>query len=451
MSTFRPSLIPIASSPNSSNLSSTAVLSRSPLESTIMTAQSLDSEPIYSFAKSKIRVLLLENVHQSAIQLFKDQTFQLEIVPRALSEQELIDSISGIHILCIRSKTKVTKAVLEAADRLLAIGCFCIGTDQVDLSAAESCGIPVFNAPFSNTRSVAELVLGEIICLSRKICDISKDAHQGIWNKSAKGCFEVRGKTLGIIGYGHIGSQLSIIAESLGLNVIYYDIVSVLPIGNSTSVSSMDELLKSSDFVSLHVPKAASTNNLISTHELSVMKKGAFLINASRGNVVDINALSDALRTGHVGGAAVDVFPSEPAKNGPGFESPLLGLSNVILTPHIGGSTAEAQRNIGVEVSSALIKLVNQGSTLGSVNFPNLDMPQDFHGHRILNVHRNIPGVLSSINGILSDTKSNVTAQLLGKSTVIGYIIIDLNKETSHETKEAISNLTTSISTRILY
>lgn len=408
-------------------------------------------EPLYSFAKSKIRVLALENVHQSALETFKSQTFQLDIVPKALSEDELVDRVKGVHLLCIRSKTKVTENVIAAADKLLAIGCFCIGTDQVDLTCAESAGIPVFNAPFSNTRSVAELVLGEIIALSRKIFDKSRDAHNGIWNKSAKGCAEVRGKILGIVGYGHIGSQLSILAEALGMKVIFYDVVSVLPIGNGTPVNSMEDLLQMADFVSLHVPKAPTTNNLIAARQLALMKPGSCLINASRGTVIDIDALAAALRQGHLSGAAVDVFPSEPAKNGPGFESPLCGLENVILTPHIGGSTAEAQRNIGLEVSTAMIKFVNQGTTVGSVNFPNLDMPQHINCHRILNVHQNVPGVLSDINGILSDTKSNVNAQILGTSTAIGYIIIDLDKETSHETKRAISDLQTSLATRILY
>lgn len=423
-------------------------LAASPLDAALLSAM---PEPTYSFSKDKIHVLALENVHASALGLFKSETFQVDYVPKALSEDELCHRIKGVHLLCIRSKTKVTKRVLFAADRLLAIGCFCIGTDQVDLACAEAAAVPVFNAPFSNTRSVAELVLGEIICLSRRIFDKSRDAHQGNWNKSAAGCAEVRGKTLGIVGYGHIGSQLSILAEALGMQVVYYDVVSVLPIGNGRAVSSMQELLRIADFVTLHVPKAAATNNLISTDELALMKEGACLINASRGTVVDIYALADALRTGHLGGAAVDVFPTEPAKNGPGFESPLCGLENVILTPHIGGSTAEAQKNIGLEVASALVKYVNQGCTVGSVNFPNLDMPQSYNCHRILNVHKNVPGVLCDINGIISRTRSNVNAQILGTSTNIGYIIIDLDKETSHETKTAISELPTSTRTRILY
>lgn len=407
--------------------------------------------PKYSFSKSKVRVLALENVNETALKIFRDDTFQVEVVPKALSESELIERIKGVHLLCIRSKTKVLASVIEAADRLLAIGCFCIGTDQVDLSVTEICGVPVFNAPFSNTRSVAELVLAEIIALSRRICDKSSAAHDGLWDKSATGCMEVRGKVLGIIGYGHIGSQLSILAEALGMHVVYYDVVSVLPIGNGKAVASMAELLAVADVVSLHVPKSVATNDLIGATEFAAMKKGAFFINASRGTVVEIDALASALRTGHLGGAAIDVFPSEPAKNGPGFESPLRGLSNVILTPHIGGSTSEAQRNIGIEVASALVKYVNQGSSVGAVNFPNLDIPPSPRCHRILNIHKNVPGVLSAINGIISSNKCNVKSQLLGTSTSIGYLIIDMDMETSHETKVAISDLKTSIATRILY
>ncbi|CAN8064166.1 unnamed protein product [Agarophyton chilense] len=427
----------------------------SPPQAPILVASPVESfmvaVPQFSFAKSKIRVLVLENIHQSAVDGFKSETFAVEIVSKALLEHELIDRIRGVHVLCIRSKTKVTRSVIAAADKLLAIGCFCIGTDQVDLIAAEESGVPVFNAPFSNTRSVAELVIGEIIALSRKLSDKSRDAHKGIWSKGAKGCSEVRGKTLGIIGYGHIGSQLSVLAEALGMKVIYYDVVSVLPIGNGRAVGSMDELLAEADFVTLHVPKAPSTNNLITAAEIAKMKKGSYLVNASRGTVVDIDALASALKEGHLSGAAIDVFPSEPAKNGPGFESPLCGLENVILTPHIGGSTAEAQKNIGVEVSAALIKHVNLGATVGAVNFPNMDMPIPVECHRILNVHQNVPGVLTAINTILSETRCNVTAQMLGTSSKIGYIIIDLNKETSGETKDAISDLETSISTRILF
>lgn len=414
---------------------------------------SLDAVSVvkYSFPKSSIKVLLLENVHQSAVQFFQSESFQVESVPRALSEAELVDKIRDVHILGLRSKTRVTSAVLAAANRLLAIGCFCIGTDQVALSDAESQGVPVFNAPFSNTRSVAELVLGELVMLARKIGDKSRDMHRGTWSKSAAGCVELRGKTLGIVGYGHIGSQLSVLAEAFGLIVRYYDVRPVLPMGNGKPCASMQELLGMSDFVTLHVPKAASTNGLMGAREFAQMKPGAFFVNASRGTVVDVDALADALRTGHLGGAAVDVFPSEPAKNGPGFESPLCGLENVILTPHIAGSTAEAQKNIGVEVASALARYCNGGSTAGAVNFPNLDVPHTPGAHRILNVHRNTPGVLSTINNIVSSTGSNIFCQVLGTSQSIGYIILDMDTEASSETKEAIKKMPHSISTRILY
>lgn len=405
----------------------------------------------YSFPKSSIRVLLLENVHKSAVDFFNSETFQVECIPRALSEDELIEKIRDVHILGIRSKTRVTLPVIAAANRLLAIGCFCIGTDQVSLSDAEKHGIPVFNAPFSNTRSVAELVLGELVVLARRLSDKSRDMHRGTWSKSAAGCVELRGKTLGIVGYGHIGSQLSVLAEAFGLIVRYYDIRTVLPMGNGKPCKSMQELLAVSDFVTLHVPKAESTNGLMGKREFAQMRPGAFFVNASRGTVVDIDALADALRSGHLGGAAVDVFPSEPAKNGPGFESPLCGLENVVLTPHIGGSTAEAQKNIGLEVASALARYCNAGSTASAVNFPNLDVPHTPDAHRILNVHRNTPGVLSAINNIVSSTGSNIFCQVLGTSQSIGYIIMDMDTEASSETKEAIKKMPHSISTRILY
>lgn len=409
------------------------------------------ADHLYSFPKSKVRVLLLESVHTAAVDMFRTEGYAVETAAKALSEEELIARIPGVHILGIRSKTKVTERVLAASTRLLAIGCFCIGTDQVDLAAAEAEGVPVFNAPYGNTRSVAELVLCEIIALSRRLADQAKALHNGDWTKSAVGCNEVRGKTLGIVGFGHIGSQLCILAEALGMSVVYHDVVSVLPIGRATAMASLQELLAVSDFVSLHVPRSPATANLISTAELAAMKPGAKLINASRGTVVDIEALADALRSGHLGGAAVDVFPSEPARNGPGFESNLRGLPNMILTPHIGGSTTEAQLNIGREVAAALTNYVNLGSTTGAVNFPQLDMPFAPNSHRILNVHRNVPGVLRDINRILSENDANVRAQLLGTSAEVGYIIIDLDKEAGASTKDYISKLETSIATRILY
>lgn len=405
----------------------------------------------YSFPKSNVRVLLLENVHPTAVDMFRDETYDVETVGKALSEDELAARIAGVHILGVRSKTRVTAKVLAASTRLLAIGCFCIGTDQVDLEAAEDLGVPVFNAPYGNTRSVAELVLAEVVALSRRLADQSKNLHAGEWTKSAAGCNEVRGKTLGIVGFGHIGSQLCIMAEAMGMQVLYHDVVSVLPIGRAAAAPTLAALLAASDFVSLHVPQSPATHNLIAAAELAQMKPGAKLINASRGTVVDIGALAAALASGHLGGAAVDVFPSEPATNGPGFESPLRGLPNVILTPHVGGSTAEAQLNIGREVAAALANYVNLGSTSGAVNFPQLDMPFTPDSHRVLNVHKNVPGVLRDVNMILSENDANVRAQLLGTSAQVGYIIIDLDKATGASTKDSIAKLETSIATRILY
>lgn len=405
----------------------------------------------FSFPKAKIEVLLLENIHQSAVDMFEAEGFTIRTVSKALSEAELIAAVESVHVLGLRSKSRVTPAVLAAAPRLMAVGCFCIGTDQVDLALTETRGIPVFNAPFSNTRSVAELVLAEVIALSRRLGDVSSGMHKGVWNKSASGCYEVRGKTLGIVGYGHIGSQLSIMAEALGMNVIYWDVVPVLGLSRTVPCESLEELLGKADFVTLHVPRSDATRNMIGAAQLAAMKEGSFLINASRGTVVDLDALANALRSGHLAGAAVDVYPTEPAKNGPGFESPLRGLTNVLLTPHIGGSTVEAQHMIGREVATSLIRYINEGTTLGAVNFPNLEMPFSPGTHRILNVHRNVPGVLRDINVIFAEQSANVRTQVLGTSTEIGYLIVDVDRYHSDETKKAISDLETSIKTRILY
>eukprot|EP00871_Galdieria_phlegrea_P005069 jgi/Galph1/5563/GphlegSOOS_G4266.1 len=401
--------------------------------------------------KHPVKVLLLENVHQIGVRLLEKEGFQVEALKSSLTEEELMERIKDKHLVGIRSKTKLTESVLENASKLLAVGCFCIGTDQVDLDAAERLGIPVFNSPFANTRSVAELMIAEIICLSRKLFDASKSCHEGNWNKSAVECHEIRGKTLGIVGYGHIGSQLSVLAESMGMNVIFYDIIPVLPLGNSTSCKSLEEVLANADFVTLHVPKSPQTENMIGKKEIAMMKQGAYLLNASRGTVVDLDALADALRSGHLRGAAVDVYPKEPKTNGPGFESHLRHCPNTILTPHIGGSTEEAQQMIGEEVATALIKLVRSGSTVNAVNFPNLEVPFSTSTHRILNIHRNIPGVLRDINNILASRDTNVKAQVLGTTSEIGYLIVDVDKETSEEVRDAIAKLPTSLRTRILY
>ncbi|HSC87825.1 MAG TPA: phosphoglycerate dehydrogenase [Polyangiaceae bacterium] len=404
-----------------------------------------------SYPKSKIKVLLLENIHETARTLFRADGLDLEVLPGALSESELIERIPEVHLLGIRSKTNVTPAVLDAGKRLLGVGCFCIGTNQVALEEAHLRGVPVFNAPFSNTRSVAELVISHVVALARHVSDQVRDMHAGIWNKSATGSYEVRGKTLGIVGYGRIGRQVGVLAEAMGMTVYYTDIEQQLPMGNNRFVPELDELLRRSDFVTLHVPETAETKNMIGAAQIAQMKKGSRLINLARGTVVEIPALADALKSGHLAGAAVDVFPEEPAKNGPGFVSELVGLRNVILTPHVGGSTEEAQENIGTEVGQRLLDYLNAGMTTGSVNFPQVGQPLLPGKHRILNVHQNVPGVLTAINGIISATKANVSAQVLATDPTVGYLVMDLDRSVSDEVKEKVSALDTSIRTRILY
>jgi D-3-phosphoglycerate dehydrogenase len=404
-----------------------------------------------SFPKDQIKVLLLENIHPSAQELFRGEGFHLETLPKALSENELASRIEDVHVLGIRSKTQVTERILSSARRLLTLGCFCIGTNQVDLADANRRGIPVFNAPFSNTRSVAEMIMAEIVMLSRKLGDRSKEMHVGQWSKVATGSFEVRGKTLGIIGYGHIGRQVGVIAEALGMRILFFDITAKLPMGNNTSTKTLEDMLAQSDFVTLHVPETPETKNMIGARELAAMRAGSYLLNASRGTVVDIPALAEALKTGHLGGAAIDVFPQEPQSNADPFESPLKGLANVVLTPHIGGSTAEAQEAIGREVGAALIKFVNAGVTAGAVNFPLIDLPLKAGKHRILNVHRNVPGVLRDINHIVSDKGANIAQQVLATDPEIGYLVMDLDQDVSREVKKAVALLDTSLKTRILY
>jgi D-3-phosphoglycerate dehydrogenase len=404
-----------------------------------------------SFPKDKIKVLLLENIHPNATARFQGEGFQVENLKGALSEKELIEKIAGVHVLGIRSKTQVPDSVIAAGKHLLSIGCFCIGTNQVELAAANRRGVPVFNAPFSNTRSVAEMVIAEIIFLARQLADRSKEVHEGTWKKVASQSFEVRGKTLGIVGYGHIGSQVGVLAESFGIRVLTYDISAKLSMGNTRAVAGLADLLAQSDFVTLHVPETPLTKNLIGAPQLGLMKKGAYLINASRGSVVDIPALAAALKEGRLGGAAVDVYPEEPAGNEVTFSSPLQKIPNVILTPHIGGSTEEAQANIGVEVSESLTKFMNEGATISAVNFPRIEPPSVPGTHRILNVHRNVPGVLKDINRIVSDLNANIRGQVLSTDNEIGYLIMDLDQNVSGAVKEAIEGLSTSIRTRILF
>lgn len=405
----------------------------------------------FSFPPEKMKILLLEGVHPAAIERLSQAGYNSEVVAHALSEDELISAIRSVHLLGIRSKTCVSGKALAAAKNLLAIGCFCIGTDQIDLDEAARQGVPVFNAPFSNTRSVAELTLAEMVMLARRAAHKSQLLHRGIWEKSAEGCSEIRNKCVGIIGYGHIGPQVGLLAEAFGMKVLYYDIVSKLPLGNATPVPSLRALLEQADFVTLHVPDTADTRSMIGERELALMKEGSFLLNLSRGRVVDLEAVREALQSRKIAGAAVDVFPVEPASNEEPFTCPLVGLDNVILTPHIGGSTLEAQRNIGIEVASTFVKFIETGSTTGAVNFPQVELPTVRESHRILNIHSNVPGVLSSINAIIAGMGANIRAQYLETRGEVGYLIIDIDSDISSAVKNSIDELSTSIRTRLLY
>lgn len=407
-------------------------------------------DPSRSYA-STLNVLLLENIHASGRDMLAAEGFRVETVSGALKEKELIEKIKGVHLIGIRSKTQITPSVLEAADKLLGVGCFCIGTNQVALAEANRRGVAVFNAPFSNTRSVAEMILSEIVMLARQLGDRSKEVHQGFWNKTATNCYEIRNKTLGIVGYGHIGRQVGVLAESFGMRVVFFDIATRLPMGNNRTCSSLDELLEHSDFVTLHVPETAQTMNMIGEAQLKKMKKGAFLLNASRGTVVVIPALAQAIREGHLGGAAVDVYPEEPESNGQGFKNELLGLPNVILTPHIGGSTVEAQAAIGKEVATTLTKFALTGATTGAVNFPQVELPQTGGTHRVLNVHKNVPGVMRDINSIVSEYNVNILGQVLATDPDIGYMIMDLADAPPESLLAKMYALPTSIRTRVVY
>ncbi|MFO0554884.1 MAG: phosphoglycerate dehydrogenase [Polyangiaceae bacterium] len=397
-----------------------------------------------------LRALLLEGIHPGARDLLAAEGISVTLMDKSPPRAELPSLVRDFDLLGIRSKTQVTKEVLEQAKDLVAVGCFCIGTNQVDLKTANVRGVPVFNAPLSNTRSVAELIIAEIIILSRQVGDRSREVHLGQWKKTAGGCHEVRGKTLGIVGYGHIGAQVGVLAESMGLRVVTYDIATKLPMGNNRPAQSLEEVLRVSDFVTLHVPATPQTANMIGAAELAMMKPGSYLLNASRGNVVVIDQLADALRSGHLAGAAVDVYPEEPEGNGSGFVSPLQNLNNVILTPHIGGSTEEAQEAIGREVSASLAKYATRGTTTGAVNFPHIEQPLTPGKHRICNVHRNVPGVLGDITRIISEQRANIHAQVLATDPNIGYLVMDLDQEVSVEVCDRIEELPTSIHTRRL-
>lgn len=406
----------------------------------------------FSLDKDKIKVLLLEGVHPNTVETFRAAGYtSVEYLKTSLCEEELIEQIRDVHFIGLRSRTQITEKVLDAANKLVAIGCFCIGTNQVELEAAQIRGIPVFNAPFSNTRSVAELVLGEILLLLRGIPEKNAKCHRGVWEKLANRSVEARGKKLGIIGYGHIGTQLGIIAESIGMKVYYYDIENKLSLGNAIQVPSMVELLNMSDVISLHVPETASTKNMIGAEQLRMMKPGAIFINAARGTVVDIDALADVIKSGHIAGAAIDVFPVEPKSNDEEFQSPLRGLENVILTPHIGGTTHEAQENIGLEVANKLVKYSDNGSTLSAVNFPEVSLPGHKGSSRLLHIHRNQPGVMNQINQIFAEEGINIAGQYLQTSSHIGYVVIDVETEHSEKALAKLKEINGTIRARILH
>ncbi len=400
---------------------------------------------------SEGRILLLENIHPGARENLVAAGYDVELLPGSLGEEELVSAVKGVVAIGIRSKTQLTPKVLEAADRLVTIGAFCIGTNQIALDDAHRRGIPVFNAPFSNTRSVAEMVIAEVVFLARQLGDRNREVHQGIWNKSATGCHEVRGKTLGIVGYGHIGRQVGVLAEVFGLNVVFYDIVSRLPMGNNKPAASLDELLEASDFVTLHVPATPQTRDMIGKEQLARMKEGAYLLNLSRGNVVVIEDLVDALKRAHLAGAAIDVYPHEPKSNAERFTSQLQELPNVILSPHIGGSTVEAQVAIGQEVSTALTRFLRWGTTLGAVNFPLADLAVREQAHRVRHVHRNVPGVLGDVNRIVAALGANVLGQVLVTDPQIGYLLMDVEQDAGLAICDGIRKLDTTVRVDLLY
>ena len=408
--------------------------------------------PEISYPKEKVSILLLEGISEDAVAAFRETGYtSLRILKRAMSEEELLAEIAGTHILGIRSKTQVTQAVLEAAPRLLSIGCFCIGTNQVDKAAATEAGVVVFNAPYSNTRSVAELVIGAAIMLIRRIPDKHKAAHEGIWLKESAASHELRGKTLGIIGYGNIGSQVSVLAEALGMHVVYYDIEKKLPLGNARPLHSMETVLGEADIITLHVPATATTARMMNESTLTHCKPGALLINYARGEVADIDAIAAAVRAGTLGGVAVDVYPEEPEKNGERFTSPLQGLSNVLLTPHIGGSTEEAQASIGQDVRAKIIHYIEHGATQGSLTVPALSLPPLEGAHRILHIHHNRPGVLSQINAHLSSAGINILGQYLKTNERIGYVVLDVDTRLSADAVTLLRAVKETIRVRVVY
>lgn len=408
--------------------------------------------PSTSLAKAKIKFVLFESVATTAVDTLKNSGYtNIDYVTTALADDELIDRISDAHFVGLRSRTHLTRKVFDNAPKLVAVGCFCIGTNQVDLVAAQEHGVAVFNAPFSNTRSVAELVIAEAILLLRNVPAKNAGCHRGEWDKSAGGAYEIRGKTLGLIGYGSIGSQVSVLAESLGMHVLFFDVVNKLPLGNSVQCKSLTELLAKADIVSLHVPETAATQDMLGETELATMKPGSILLNASRGTVVDIDALAAALKSGHIAGAAADVFPLEPKSNNEEFLTPLRAFDNVILTPHIGGSTMEAQDNIGYEVAEKLIKYSDNGTTISSVNFPEVALPQQRNAHRLLHVHNNVPGVLTAINRIFSENNINIAGQYLQTNDKVGYVVVDVDSEYSKLALKQLREIVGTIRCRVLF
>ncbi len=403
-----------------------------------------------SYPKHRIKILLLENVHPDAFDNLKSDGFTVELIKTSLSEEELIEKIKGVHVIGIRSKTQITEKVLEAADKLMVIGAFCIGTTQINLQAAKERGVVVFNAPYSNTRSVVELAIGEIVMLARSIFPRSTEIHNGQWNKTAAGSQEVRGKNLGIIGYGNIGKQLSVLAESIGMHVYFYDVDEQLALGNATKCSSIEEVLKVADFVSLHVDDNKANTNLFNAERFAQMKEGSVFINLARGFVVDIPALVEALKSGRLKGAAVDVFPEEPAANGD-YYTELQGLENVILTPHIGGSTMEAQRDIADFVPNKIMGYINSGNTVDAVNFPNIRLPKQENKHRFLHIHKNVPGVMAKINKVLAKYELNITGQFLSTDPDVGYVIVEVDKEYNQDVIKALRSIDNTIKFRVLY
>jgi D-3-phosphoglycerate dehydrogenase / 2-oxoglutarate reductase len=412
----------------------------------------MDDKKNTSYPKDKVNILFLENISDSAMKVFRDAGYSsVRKLSGALSEEDLIKEIKDVHLLGIRSKTQVTSKVLESASKLQAIGCYCIGTNQVDLKTARNKGVVVFNAPYSNTRSVAELVMASSIMLIRRIPDKNRAAHEGKWMKDAKGSYELRGKTLGIVGYGNIGTQVSVLAEALGMKVLFYDVITKLPLGNAVPCKSLKELTSQSDIITLHVPELPTTRNLISKQALKNFKHGSILINYARGEVVDLDGLRTAILEKQISGAAIDVYPEEPEKNGDSFTTPLQGLTNVILTPHIGGSTEEAQFNIGEDVSNKLYQYLEMGVTIGSHTVPPLSVPAIENTHRILHIHKNIPGVLSAINTELSRKNINIVGQYLKTNEEVGYVVLDIDQQLSKKAFEILKEVNGTMKVRLLY